>query len=53
MLFYAFCLQCTATVAVIRRETNSWCWAGFAWVYMTGLGYLGALVSVEAGRFLT
>jgi ferrous iron transport protein B len=53
MLFYAFCLQCTATVAVIRRETNSWRWAGFAWVYMTGLGYLGALVSVEAGRFLT
>ncbi len=53
MLFYAFCLQCTATVAVIRRETNSWRWAGFAWVYMTGLGYLCALLSVEAGRFLT
>jgi ferrous iron transport protein B len=53
MLFYAFCLQCTATVAVIRRETNSWRWAGFAWVYMTGLGYLGALLSVEAGRWLT
>ncbi len=52
MLFYAFCLQCTATVAVIRRETRSWRWAGFAWAYMTGLGYLGALVSVEAGRVL-
>ncbi len=53
MLFYAFCLQCTATVAVIRRETHSWRWAGFAWVYMTGLGYLGALASVEAGRLLS
>jgi len=43
LVFYAFCLQCGATVAVIAREARSWGWAGGAWLYMTGLGYLGAL----------
>ncbi len=42
MVFYAFCLQCAATVATIRRETNSWRWPIFAWVYMTLLGYAAA-----------
>ncbi len=49
MVFYALCLQCAATVVVIRRETNSWRWPAFAWVYMTGLGYLGALACVQLG----
>ncbi|MEJ2602576.1 MAG: ferrous iron transport protein B [Gammaproteobacteria bacterium] len=44
LVFYAWCLQCVATLAVIRRETNSWRWPVFAWAYMTGLGYLGAFV---------
>ena len=26
LIFYAWCLQCAATLAVIRRETNSWRW---------------------------
>jgi len=43
MIFYAFCLQCMATVAIIRRETGGWGWPIFAWCYMTSLGYLGAL----------
>lgn len=49
MLFYAFCLQCTATVAIIKRETNSWRWAGFAWVYMTTIGYLSAFMCFQFG----
>ncbi len=49
LIFYAFCLQCAATVAVIRRETNSWRWPAFAWVYMTGCGYLGALLAFQLG----
>src|ERR1043165_3689758 len=28
MVFYVFALQCVSTVAVVRRETNSWRWAG-------------------------
>jgi ferrous iron transport protein B len=49
LIFYAFCLQCAATIAMIRRETNSWGWAAFAWVYMTGMGYLGALAAYQLG----
>ena len=47
LIFYALCLQCAATLAVIRRETNSWRWPIFAWVYMTGLGYAGALLAYQ------
>jgi ferrous iron transport protein B len=49
LIFYAFCLQCAATLAVIRRETNSLRWPVFAWVYMTSLGYLGALLVYQLG----
>jgi ferrous iron transport protein B len=44
LIFYAFALQCAATIAVMYRETNTWRWPLFAWVYMTGLGYTGALL---------
>jgi ferrous iron transport protein B len=49
LLFYAWCLQCAATLAVIRRETNSWRWPVFAWSYMTALGYSGALLIYQLG----
>ncbi len=49
LVFYAFCLQCVATIVMIRRETNSWGWAGFAWIYMTGMGYAGALLVFQLG----
>jgi len=49
LLFYAWCLQCAATLAVIRRETNSWRWPVFAWAYMTTLGYGGALAIFQLG----
>jgi ferrous iron transport protein B len=52
MVFYAWCLQCAATVAVIRRETNSWRWPVFAWTYMTGVAYLGALLVYQVGSRL-
>jgi len=47
LIFYACCLQCAATLAVIRRETNSWRWPIFAWVYMTSIGYVGALLAFQ------
>lgn len=49
LLFYAWCLQCVATLAVIRRETNSWRWPIFAWSYMTALGYGGAFLIYQLG----
>ncbi len=49
LLFYAWCLQCAATLAVIKRETNTWRWPLFAWGYMTALGYVGALLIFQIG----
>ena len=49
LVFYALCLQCGATIAMIRRETNSWAWPAFAWVYMSGLAYLAALLTFQLG----
>jgi len=47
LIFYACCLQCAATLAVIYRETNGWRWPVFAWVYMTSIGYFGALLTYQ------
>ena len=52
LVFYAWCLQCAATLATIRRETNSWRWPIFAWVYMTSIGYVGALVIYQLGSLI-
>ena len=49
LVFYAWCLQCAATLAVIRRETNSWRWPVFAWTYMTALGYGAAFLIFQLG----
>ncbi|MGI9238150.1 MAG: ferrous iron transport protein B, partial [Woeseiaceae bacterium] len=49
LIFYACCLQCAATLAVIRRETNTWRWPVFAWLYMTAIGYFGALMAFQLG----
>ena len=47
MIFYAFCLQCAATVAIMRRETGTWSIPVMSWLYMTGIGYFGALLIVQ------
>jgi ferrous iron transport protein B len=49
LIFYAFCLQCAATIAVMYRETNGWRWPLFAWCYMTSLGYFGAMIAYQIG----
>lgn len=49
LIFYACCLQCAATLAIIRRETNTWRWPVFAWAYMTVIGYVGALLAFQIG----
>jgi ferrous iron transport protein B len=52
MVFFALCAQCAATLAVIRRETNSWRWPVFTFAYMTTLAYIGALVTYQVGMRL-
>ncbi|MBX6315166.1 MAG: ferrous iron transport protein B [Isosphaeraceae bacterium] len=53
MVFFALCAQCVATLAVIRRETNSWVWPLFTFTYMTTLAYLAALVTYQVGMLLS
>jgi ferrous iron transport protein B len=45
MVFFALCAQCAATIMTIQRETNSWKWAIFTFVYMTTLAYFGAWIA--------
>ncbi len=49
MVFYALCAQCAATLAIIRRETGTWRWPVFTFLYMTSLAYVGALVTYQIG----
>jgi ferrous iron transport protein B len=42
MVFYAFAMQCMATLAVVRRETQSWKWPIIQLVFMGILAYLSA-----------
>lgn len=50
LVFYAFALQCISTIAIMKRETNSWRWPAFAFVYMTVLAYGGALLTRWLGQ---
>lgn len=52
MVFFALCAQCVATLAVIRRETNSWRWPVFTFTYMTTLAYVGALITFQLGSWI-
>jgi ferrous iron transport protein B len=52
MVFYVFALQCASTVAVVRRETNSWKWPLFQWLYMGVLAWGFAFVTFHVGRAL-
>ncbi len=51
MVFFALCAQCAATLATIRRETNSYRWPIFTFVYMTSLAYLGSLATFQIGTW--
>jgi ferrous iron transport protein B len=54
LVFYVFAMQCLSTVAVTRRETNSWRWPIFQVGYLTGFAYIAALATYQiSGFFLT
>ncbi len=46
MIFFAFAMQCTSTIAVVKRETNSWTWPAVQFLYMLVLAY-GAAFAVN------
>jgi ferrous iron transport protein B len=47
LLFYAFALQCASTLAVTRKETNTWKWPIGQLIFMSGFAYIVALVAYQ------
>ena len=47
LLFYAFAMQCMSTLAIVKRETNSWKWPILQLVIMTAFAYIVALIAYQ------
>ncbi|EMQ96063.1 Ferrous iron transport protein B [Xanthomarina gelatinilytica] len=47
LLFYAFAMQCMSTLAIVKRETNSWKWPILQLVLMSGFAYVVALITYQ------
>lgn len=47
LLFYAFAMQCMSTLAIVKRETNSWKWPMIQLGSMTGIAYIAALIAFQ------
>jgi ferrous iron transport protein B len=52
MVFIALACQCMSTLAAVYRETNSWRWPVFMFVYMTSLAWIGSLIIYQGGRWI-
>ncbi|HMM80955.1 MAG TPA: ferrous iron transport protein B [Pyrinomonadaceae bacterium] len=52
MVFFVLAMQCMSTLAVVRRETNSWSWPLFMFGYMTVIAYAAAFLTYQGGRLL-
>jgi ferrous iron transport protein B len=47
LLFYVFAMQCMSTLAVVKRETNSWKWPTIQFFFMSALAYLSSLLAYQ------
>lgn len=47
LLFYAFAMQCMSTLAIVKRETNTWKWPVLQLFSMTGIAYIAALAAFQ------
>ncbi len=47
LLFYAFAMQCMSTLAIVKRETNSWKWPLWQLTSMTVVAYVVALTAFQ------
>lgn len=47
LLFYAFAMQCVSTLAIVKKETNSWKWPIIQLVVMSGFAYITALIAYQ------
>lgn len=49
MVFFALAMQCMSTIAIVKRETNSWKWPAVMFTYMTTLAYMCSLLIYQVG----
>jgi ferrous iron transport protein B len=47
LLFYAFAMQCMSTIAIVKKETDSWKWTWIQFGFMTGLAYVTAFIAYQ------
>lgn len=47
LLFYAFAMQCMSTLAIVKRETNSWKWPMLQLITMSAFAYIVALLAFQ------
>jgi len=47
LLFYAFAMQCMSTLAVVKKETNTWKWPTLQLIIMTAIAYISALIAYQ------
>lgn len=47
LLFYAFAMQCISTLAIVKKETNSWKWPIVQLIFMSGFAYTVALIAYQ------
>lgn len=47
LLFYAFAMQCMSTLAIVKRETNSWKWPTLQLIIMSAVAYIVALIAFQ------
>jgi ferrous iron transport protein B len=52
MVYFVIAMQCISTLAVVKRETESWKWPLFMQLYLTGLAWLASLAVFQIGRAL-
>jgi ferrous iron transport protein B len=52
MIFFALACQCMSTLAAVYRETKSWKWPVFLFVYMTALAWIASFIVYQGGRAL-
>ena len=52
LVYFVLAMQCLSTLAVVRRETNSWKWPLFMQVYMTGLAWFASFAVYQVGRMM-
>jgi len=52
MVFFALACQCMSTLAVVKRETNSWAWTGFLFAYQGALAWIASFLVYQGGKLI-